>query len=173
MASGAKIVVRRVPEDDEVLEQLLTFRCADADAGPQVEVENWVRNDLSSWVFASGAAIDEPQLLATLDHQTGELIGVFVHEHAWLQRGGVRIAAEKITVAAVALDYQRKHDVEDRRYSDLVMSSGLQAIEARMPPQRQIFGLVHVENGDSFRLLQRHNMSRRISTGTAYDIVTH
>lgn len=173
MTSGAKIVVRRVTEDDEILEQLATFRCADADAGHQVEVENWIRNELSSWVFAPGAAIDEPQLIATLNHQTGQLIGVFVHEHAWLQRGGVRVAAEKITVAAVALDYQRKHDVEDRRYSDLVMSSGLQAIDARMPPERQVFGLVHSDNGDSIRLLQRHNMSRRISTGTAYDIVTH
>lgn len=90
-----------------------------------------------------------------------------------MQVGNVIIPAEKIAVVAVGLDYQRQHDVDNRRYSDIVMSSGLQAIEMRTPPQRRVFGYVHVDNAGSFRLLERHSMARRIPIDAMTALVTH
>lgn len=173
MTDPTKVVVRRVSADDGVLSQIAAFRCADQNADHEVEVERWIQDKLVSWAFADGAAEDEPQLLATLDVQTGTLIGLFAHEHALMQSGDVTIAAEKIAVVAVGSGYQGKRDVENRRYSDIVMSSGLQAIEIRIPPHRRVFSLVHIDNEDSFRLLARHNMSRRISKDAMTEIVTH
>lgn len=87
--------------------------------------------------------------------------------------GDVMIPAEKIAVVAVGLDYQRRRDVDNRRYSDIVMSSGLQAIEMRTPPQRRVFGFVHIDNAGSFRLLERHGMTRRIPKDPMTQLVTH
>ncbi len=87
--------------------------------------------------------------------------------------GDVMIQAEKIAVVAVGLDYRRRLDVDNRRYSDIVMSSGLQAIEMRTPPQRRVFGFVHVDNASSFRLLERHSMTRRIPRDAMTQLVTH
>jgi hypothetical protein len=173
MTDATKVIVRRVSAADDVLPQIAAFRCADQTVDHEVEVERWIQDELASWAFAPGAADDEPQVLATLDVQTGALIGLFAHEHAWMQSSYATIAAEKIALVAVGLDYQRKRDVESRRYSDIVMSSGLQAIEMRTPPHRRVFGLVHIDNEGSFRLLKRHNMSRRISKDVMTEIVTH
>lgn len=176
MTDATKVIVRRVsPDDGELLSQIDTFRCADPELDYQVEVERWIQDRLREWVFAHGASDDEPQLLAVLDDQTGELVGVFAHEHAFLQRDGDDrpIPAEKISVVAVGMRFQGKRDVENRRYSDIVMSSGLQAVEARTPPERRVFGLVHIDNEDSFRLLERHNMRRRITYDSMTVIVTH
>lgn len=168
-----KVIVRRVSAEDTLLSQLAHFRCAAQNADHELEVERWIQDQLASWAFDPGAASDEPQLLATLDDQTGALIGVFAHEHAVMQVGDVIIPAEKIAVVAVGLDYKRGRDVDNRRYSDIVMSSGLQAIEMRTPPQRRVFGYVHIDNAGSFRLLERHGMARRIPKDAMTQLVTH
>lgn len=173
MTDPTKVIVRRVRADDSVLSLLADFRCADRSADAEVEVERWIQDQLASWAFDPGAAEDEPQVLTTLDDQTGALIGVFAHEHAVMQVGDVIIPAEKIAVVAVGLDYQRRRDVDNRRYSDIVMSSGLQAIEMRTPPQRRVFGFVHIDNAGSFRLLERHGMTRRIPKDPMTQLVTH
>jgi hypothetical protein len=160
--------------DDGALSQIAAFRCADQKSDHQVEVERWIQNRLVLWAFDPGAASDEPQILATLDGHTGELIGLFAHEHACMKRGDKTIAAEVIMVVAVGLGYQgRRDNVDNRRYSDIVMSSGLQAIEMRTPPSRRIFGRVHIDNESSFRLLERHRMSRRIALDAVTVLVTH
>lgn len=174
MTDPTKVIVRRVSaEDGSVLEQIAAFRCADQNADHEVEVEGWIQDELASWAFSPGAADDEPQLLATLDVQSGAVIGLFAHEHALIRSGTSTIMAEKIQVVAVGREYQGKRDVENRRYSDVVMSSGLQAIELRTPPTRRVFGLVHIDNEASFRLLDRHNMSRRFLRDAMTQIVTH
>lgn len=173
MTDATKVIVQRVCADNDVLSQVAAFQCADQNADHEVEVERWIQGELASWAIAPGAADDEPQLLATLDVRTGALIGLFAHEHAWIQSGNVKIAAEKIAVIAVGLAYQGKRDIQNRRYSDIVMSSGLQAIELRKPPHRRVFSLVHTDNEGSFRLLKRHDMSRRFSKDAMTEIVTH
>lgn len=173
MTDATKVIVQRVSAGDGVLSQVSSFLCADQNADHEVEVERWIQGELASWLIAPGAADDEPQLLATLDVKTGALIGLFAHEHARMQSGDVTIAAEKIAVVAVGLGYQGKHDIQNRRYSDIVMSSGLQAIDLRTPPRRRVFSLVHIDNEGSFRILERHNMSRRIPRDPMTVIVTH
>ncbi|MCD9153327.1 hypothetical protein [Aeromicrobium duanguangcaii] len=173
MTEPTKVIVRRVCADDSLLSRLADFRCADQNADHEIEVERWIQDQLASWAFDPGAARDEPQVLAALDDQTEALIGLFAHEHAVMQVGDVIIPAEKIAVVAVGLDYQRQRDVDNRRYSDIVMSSGLQAIERRTPPQRRVFGYAHIDNGGSFRLLERHSMARRIPIDAMTQLVTH
>lgn len=160
------------PKDD-LVSQFADFRCADQAIDAEVEVERWIQDQLALWAFDPGATEDAPQVLATIDNRTGALIGVFAHEHAVLSVNDVSIPAEKIAVVAVCVDYQRERDIDSKRYSDIVMSSGLLAIEKRVPPTRRVFGLVHIDNEGSFRLFERHGMARHIERDEFTKIVTH
>lgn len=174
MSDGAKVVAKRARLGDELLAKISTFRCADRQDAYQLEVEEWICGDLVKWTFDPFAAGDEPQLILTIDDATGELVGVCAYAHAMLQSAdGQPVMAEKLQVAAVALPYQGKRDAADRRYSDVVLSTALADIEARMPPLRKVFGLVHVDNEQSLQLLARHDLTRQMHYDDTTLLVTH
>jgi hypothetical protein len=85
---------------------LTSFTCADPAAGYEIEVEQFIQNQLIDWAFAPKAAIDDPRLLLAAATATGEPFGVAAHERVTLQRpDGAPFSATKIEVEEMSSPY--------------------------------------------------------------------
>lgn len=145
--------------------RLAAFSCADQLVRWQLEVENFVRQDLFEWRFAPQARENDPRVLLLLHAPTAELIGVAAHERLRLQTSRAeRFWATKLEVVAVATAWQGKRFRGGLRASDVLMSGVMSDIAARVPPRfARVMALVHEDNSRSIQLCIRHGFTEELS----------
>jgi len=150
------------PADGDLL---ASFTCADAAVGWQVEVEQFIRSQLINWTFDPHAQSGDPRLLLAFVTATNELFGVAAHERVTLQGGdGARFNATKLELLAIVTPWQGRRFRTGERASDVLMSTVMTDISARVPPRdARVFALVHEDNERSIALCRRHGLVDEMS----------
>lgn len=157
-------LVRTVRKTQKDRTRLATFTCADRLVHWQVEVEDFVRNQLFEWRYAPLARENDPRLLLMLHRQTQDLIGVVAHERLLLQAEDSSFPATKLEVVAIATAWQGRCFSSGQRVSDVLMSAALSDVRARVPARfARVLALVHEDNVRSFSLCRKHGFTDELS----------
>jgi hypothetical protein len=145
-------------------ELLVSFTCADPAVRWQVEVEQFIQEQLAEWAFDPHAADGDPRLLLAFT-AAGDLFGVAAHERVTLQADdGARFHATKLEVAAIALKWQGRSFPTGERASDILMSAVMTDVSARIPPRdARVYAIVHDDNHRSIALCRRHGLTEEMS----------
>jgi hypothetical protein len=129
------------------------------------ETEDFIRAKLFDWVFAPGAADDDPRLLLVFERSSKVLVGIAAHERVTLKYGTSEpFPATKLKVAALTSNWQGKTFQTRPRASDVLMSAVLQDVSNRVPKRdARIFAVVHEDNIRSLALCRRHGLVEELS----------
>lgn len=157
-------LVRSVRKTQKDRTRLETFTCADRLVPWQVEVEDFVRNQLFDWRYAPLARENDPRLLLMLHRPTQDLIGVVAHERLLLQAEDGSFPATKLEVVAIATAWQGRSFAAGHRVSDVLMSAAMTDVRARVPSRfARVLALVHEDNVRSLSLCRRHGFIEELS----------
>jgi hypothetical protein len=113
------------------------FTCADMNIVWQAEVQTFIRQQLFDWTFDPLAKEQDPRLLLVFERKTKTLVAVGAHERTTMRYAGqAPFAATKLEVVAVARSFQGRTFPAGERVSDVLMSSTVSDVIARVPPRR-------------------------------------
>ena len=144
--------------------RLATFKCANPSVPWQVEVEDFVQNQLFEWRYAPLAQENDPRILLMFNVATDELVGVAAHERIILQANEVPFHASKLEVVAIATDWQGQTFGTGQRASDVLMSGALTDIAARVPARfARVVATIHEDNERSIKVCLRHGFTDELS----------
>lgn len=155
--------VRPATKKDRKL--LATFSCADPGAAWELEVEEFVQEDLIDWAFAPRAQVNDPRLLLIFERKSKSLVGIAAHEAEPLQnKDGTQIPSTKLVIVAVAAAWQGKQLKSGDRASDVVMAAAMKDVADRVPGRNaRVFALIHERNVKSIALCRRHGLVHELA----------
>lgn len=143
---------------------LTSFACADPAVRWQAEVEQFIQTALIDWAFDPHAADGDPRLLLAFT-KAGELFGVAAHERVTLEAlDGAQFHATKLEVIAISLGWQGHAFPTGERPSDVLMSTVMTDVRARVPPRdARVFAVIHEDNHRSIAVARRHGLTEEMS----------
>jgi|JI10StandDraft_1071094.scaffolds.fasta_scaffold55623_5 hypothetical protein len=159
-------IIRTYRQNDSA--RLRSFNCASAGTKWQVEVEQFVRNQLHDWAIAPVAkAKQDSRVILLICRSSRDLVGVAAHELASLASSdGTTFVGTKIEVVAVSSNWQGRTFSSGERASDVLMSAVMHDIATRRRPPRSnlVFAVVHKDNTRSIAMCQRHGFDREMTS---------
>jgi RimJ/RimL family protein N-acetyltransferase len=151
--------IRRTRRDRD---RLASFSCADPGIDWQVEVEDFVRNELYEWRYAALAQADDSRVLLVFRDE--ELIGVVAHERIHLQHQEEAFVATKLEVVALARRWQGRRFASGERASDVLLSAVMTDVASRVPPRfARVLAVIHEANVRSIEVCKRHGFTEELS----------
>ncbi len=145
--------------------RLAAFACTGSALAWQVEVEDFVRDQLFDWRFAPLARENDPRVLLLSHAKSEELIGIAAHERMVLQAGAQEtFFATKLEVVALATAWQGRAFGSKERAIDVLMSGVMLDVARRVPPRdARVLAIVHEDNVRSLIVCQRHGFTEELS----------